>query len=125
MINSQVFASGILVLASVLPALAQTQIQPPQLRPSDKPTTSPYLLLGPNSTVFQRELIYFNQRSNQRRINAVNSQLRVESRRLGNSINELQNPSAALPTQPLMGSDTGHTTTFFNTFNYFPPRRAR
>ena len=126
MTYSQVFAGGILVLAMALPAAAQTRIQPPQLRPSDQPTTSPYLLLGPNSNVFQRELVYFSQRRNERRLNAVNRDLRTESRRLDNSIEELQqNPSAVLPTRPLTASDTGHTTSFFNTFNYFPPRRGR
>src|SRR5690606_19352634 len=111
----QFFASGIVVLATVLPALAQSRIQPPNLRPTDKPTTSPYLLLGPNSAIFQRELNYFNQSRNERRINAVNRELRLESRRLEDTIQQSQSPSSVLPTQPLMQSDTGHTTTFFNT----------
>lgn len=125
MTYSQVFASAILVLATALPAGAQSRIEPPRLQPSEKPTVSPYLLLGPNSTVFQRELNFFNQRRNERRLNSVNRDLRMESRRLNESIDELQNPSTVLPTQPLKESDTGHSTTFFNTFNYFPPRRGR
>ena len=125
MIRPQIIASGILVLATAYPAVAQTQIQPPTLKPSEKPTTSPYLLLGPNSAIFQRELNYFNQARNERRINAVNRDLRLESRRLNNTIKESQSQSALLPTQPLQTSDTGHSTTFFNTFNYYPARRSR
>lgn len=125
MTYTQVFAGGVLVLVAALPAAGQTRIQPPTLRPSEQPTTSPYLLLGPNSAVFQRELTFFAQRRNERRLNAVNRDLRVESRRLNETIDDLQNPSSVLPTQPLRESDTGHPTTFFNTFNYFPPRRGR
>jgi hypothetical protein len=121
----QVFASSMLVLAMGLPAVAQNRIQPPTLRPTEQPTTSPYLLLGPNSAIFQRELTYFNQSRNERRINAVNRDLRIESRRLDNTIKESQTPSVLLPTQPLQASDTGHSTQFLNTFNYFPQRRAR
>ena len=125
MTSFRIIASSIVVLTMVLPALAQTQIQPPTLRPSDRPTTSPYLLLGPNSAVFQRELNFFNQRRNERRLNTVNRELRVESRRLNESINELQSPSTILPTQPLKQRTTGHPTTFFNTYDYFPSRRSR
>lgn len=125
MIHNPVFASGIALLTMVLPAVAQNRIQPPTLRPTEKPTTSPYLLLGPNSAVFQRELNYFNQARNERRINAVNRDLRLESRRLNDTIKESQSSSALLPTRPLEGSDTGHSTTFFNTFNYYPSRRSR
>lgn len=125
MMRAQVFASGVLVLATAWPAAAQTRIQPPTLRPTEQPTTSPYLLLGPNSAIFQRELTYFNQARNERRINSVNRDLRLESKRLSNTIQESQNPSALLPTQPLQASDTGHSTQFFNTFNYFPARRGR
>jgi len=125
MTSSQVFASVILLLATVRPGAAQTRIEPPRLRPNEQPTTSPYLLLGPNSTIFQRELNFFNQRRNERRLNAVNRELRVETRQLGNSIDELQKQPAGLPTRPLMESDTGHSTTFFNTFQYYPTRRSR
>lgn len=125
MTYSQVFASVILLLATVRPATAQTRIEPPRLRPSEQPTTSPYLLLGPNSTVFQRELNFFNQRRNERRLNTVNRELRVETRRLGNSIDQLEDRPGDLSTRPLMESDTGHSTTFFNTFKYYPTRRSR
>jgi hypothetical protein len=125
MIQNPVLMSGIVVLAMALPAVAQNRIQPPTLRPTEQPTTSPYLLLGPNSAIFQRELNYFNQARNERRINSVNRDLRLESRRLNDSIKESQKPSALPPTRPLQESDTGHQTTFFNTFNYYPARRSR
>lgn len=121
----QLFASGVLVLASTLPAVAQTQIQPPTLRPSEKPTISPYLLLGTNSAIFQQDLNYFNQRRNERRINTVKRSLQTETRRLDNSIEDIQSPSTVLPTRPLKQSDTGHSTSFFNTYNYYPTRRGR
>ena len=125
MIYFKLFASGILVVASALPAVAQTRIQPPTLRPTEQPTISPYLLLGPNSNIFQRELNYFTQRRNERRIDAVNRQLRTETRRLDNSIEEIQSPATILPTRPLTQSDTGHSTSFFNTYNYYPTRSRR
>lgn len=125
MTRFRVIASAIIVVAATLPTAAQTRIGPPRLRPSDQPTTSPYLLLGPNSFLFERELNFFNQRRNERRLNTVNRELQVESRRLSQSIDELQAPSAILPTQPLKQSTTGHPTTFFNTYDYFPSRRSR
>lgn len=121
----KLLSSGVLVVATALPVVAQTRIQPPTLRPTEQPAISPYLLLGPNSIVFQRELNYFTQRRNERRIDAVNRQLRVETRRLDSSIEEIQNPTPVLPTRPLSQSDTGHSTSFYNTYNYFPTRNRR